>query len=89
MFECPTCGSETKKLVAPQGAKKVGCPGCVEVERNGPKYLLHNAVDTWRGPNGRKHSITVGKTWEIERRRNSQDDNHTVVYYETGRETQR
>jgi len=87
-FICPTCKSDTNKLIAPGkddrefGCEtKLQCPNCYKQDRI-YKAGLH---DTFPGG---VRGLTNGKAWEIKNRVKSPDDNKVYINKITGRETQ-
>lgn len=85
LFDCPSCGSQTPKLVIYQEPRKLGCPNC-----GVPKPIQHNVnlgqtVETYIRNDGSKGRLTTGKAWEIN---NRVTRDGTVVNSKTGKEAQ-
>lgn len=89
-FECPTCHSETSKLIyfgEHTAEARLGCDKCGRERRN-QRCDLGKTVDKWRGDDGLIHRITTGKVSELNARQISSEDRKVVINKETGRETQ-
>jgi hypothetical protein len=83
-FSCPTCGSQTKKLIAPSDTKqdKLACPNCYQIASTG-RMGLHDSF-----PGSTSKGLTNGKAWEIKNRIQSPDDPKVYINKRTGKETQ-
>lgn len=96
MFECNYCKQQVKQLVIPADKKILACRSCAYPEgAPRPTYNVNlgQTVEKWthidkKTGNEIKHKVTTGKQWEIEHRRLSGDDGHTVVNYATGKPAQ-
>lgn len=89
-FECPICKQETKTLVIPQDGKLAGrC--CANVAPTKYNVNLGQTLDSWKHVDKQgvehTHRLTVGKSWEIDQRRVSPEDNKVVINNKTGKET--
>lgn len=87
MFNCPSCGVETRKLIAPSKdvSGKVCCEACYRPIKKFTNCNLGQTLDKWTGPKGETHRVTTGKRWEMEQRRVSKADNFTVINKATGK----
>ncbi len=91
-FECPSCFAETAKLIIYEHPKKLGCPNCGTPKVKPVSTKIGQTLDKWEHVDKKgivhKHRLTGGKSWEIDNRRTSPDDGHTVVNRATGKPTE-
>ena len=85
LFDCPSCGSETPKLVIFTEPKRLGCPNCGTPKAKFVNVNLGQTVDRYIRKDGSKGRITQGKAWEIDNRVIREG---TVVNRKTGKEAQ-
>lgn len=86
-FSCPTCGSETWKLIAARDSyessnDKIVCPNCFHTDT--PRRV--GLQDSF--PGSQSKGLTNGKAWEIENRVRCPDDPKVWINKKTGKETQ-
>ena len=85
-FMCPSCGSDTNKLIASEDTIDFTCKSCYNSisrsNRGGMGPNLHTNVGTTKVP------ISVGKVWEIDHRFICPDDRKKVLNKVTGKEAQ-
>lgn len=86
MFDCPSCGSKTSKLIIYNDPKKLGCPSCGTPQSKFHNVNLGQTVDSYTRKDGTKGRITTGKAWEIEHRRLGPDGR--AINSKTGKEPQ-
>ena len=86
MFTCPSCNSETRRLIGYEN--KVGCDFCGVPKKRQANCNIGQTVDRYTSRDGTPGRITVGKAWEQDQRRISKDDNFTVINRVTQKETQ-
>ena len=84
-FICPTCGSDTSRLIGPnekEGFVKFKCPKCFERPDLRPTYL-HQKMEGATSKN-----LTIAKAHIIDNRVISREDKNVVIDRRTGKETQ-
>ena len=86
MFTCPSCGSETHRLIGYENY--VGCGACGVPKKRQSNCNLGQTTQNYTRRDGTRGRITVGKEWEMDQRRVSKDDNFTVINKATGTETE-
>lgn len=86
MFDCPSCGAKTPKLVIYQDPKKLGCPNCGNPK--GKKFLagLGSTAQYYVKKDGTQGKMTVGKKWEIDNRRSTPEGQ--IINAKTGKDAQ-
>ena len=91
MFNCPTCGSETSKLIIFSEPKFLGCQSCGVAKKAFRNVNLGQTEQKWTHINKqgeeKKHRLSVGKSWEISNRTLA-EDGKTVINRITKKETQ-
>lgn len=91
MFDCPSCGSKTPRLIIFTDPHKLGCDSCGIRKPRARNVNLGQVVERWSDVSKkgveRNHKITTGKAWEIEHRTLA-EDGKTVINSVTGKEAQ-
>lgn len=87
MFDCPSCGAQTPKLVIyTEPVKKLGCPNCGTPKSKAFLAGLGNTAQYYTKKDGSRGRMTVGKQWEIINRRTTPEGQ--VINAKTGKDAQ-